>query len=150
MTNHNCTKNICSDCQKEKPIVEFHNWKNGKCGKQRKCKICQNARGRGERLSRPRLTPGRPKHPDQKRKRKDHNLRHNYGITIEQYEQMYERQGGRCAICRGTNNGKPLSVDHDHKTKKVRGLLCVNCNHAIGKLCDDPDIMRAAIRYLER
>lgn len=62
-----------------------------------------------------------------------------YGITIEDYERMYNAQGGVCAICkepetRKSKTGKPmsLSVDHDHKTGKVRDLLCVACNHMVG------------------
>ena len=62
-----------------------------------------------------------------------------YGITIEDYERMYETQGGLCAICkqpetRKGRNGKPisLSIDHDHKTGKVRDLLCTHCNQMVG------------------
>jgi hypothetical protein len=55
-------------------------------------------------------------------------LKRRYGITPEQYDKMLERQGGKCAICRRPPGAKRLAVDHDHKTKRVRGALCYICN----------------------
>ena len=80
--------------------------------------------------------------------------RRHYGITPEQYEAMVEAVGGLCAICgqpeRATRRGeiRGLNVDHDHDTGAVRGLLCSNCNTAIGLLRDDPVRLQAAIVYL--
>jgi hypothetical protein len=78
-------------------------------------------------------------------------LKSRYGVTCAQYEQMLEEHGGVCAICAGTNpSGQRLSVDHDHATGAVRGLLCHACNAGIGKLRDDPVLLRAGANYLER
>lgn len=80
-----------------------------------------------------------------------YNLKHLYGISIEQYDEMYQRQGGRCAVC-GTHQSllkRRLYVDHDHKTGKVRGLLCYNCNSAIGKLGDSLEGLQRAIDYMK-
>lgn len=74
-------------------------------------------------------------------------LRKNYGLTLEVYEAMVISQDGRCAICTKRPKGK-LHVDHDHRTQKVRGLLCGKCNRGIGMMDDDPEILRAAIGYL--
>jgi hypothetical protein len=78
-----------------------------------------------------------------------------YGLTVDQYEEMYEAQGGKCAICEQAetslgNNGeiKMLAIDHDHETGKVRGLLCNNCNRAIGLLKDDVEVLLNAVAYL--
>ena len=78
-------------------------------------------------------------------------LRKTYGLTVEQYMAMAEAQGHVCKIC-----GKPetdkygaLHVDHDHQTSTVRGLLCGQCNTALGKFRDDPALLRAAIAYLD-
>lgn len=79
-----------------------------------------------------------------------------FGLTRDDFLDMLEEQGGVCAICgnpetsRG-NHGyiKNLSVDHDHETGVVRGLLCNNCNRAIGLLRDDTSILAAAIAYLD-
>lgn len=73
-----------------------------------------------------------------------------YGITLEQYQQMLESQGGFCKIC-GRHQGdfaEALSVDHCHATGKVRGLLCGSCNRAIGLLGDDQFIAEQAAQYL--
>lgn len=72
-----------------------------------------------------------------------------YGITSEQYDQLYEAQGGTCYICqRATGATKKLSVDHDHATGYVRGLLCTTCNKILGHLRDDPKAARRVWTYL--
>lgn len=73
-----------------------------------------------------------------------------YGITADEYNAIYEHQGGRCYICRrGTGVRKRLSVDHDHKTGEIRGLLDVNCNRNIlGGLRDDLDAVQRIADYL--
>ena len=78
------------------------------------------------------------------------NLRKKYGITPEIYDQMYADQEGRCKICsrHSTEFKRQLAVDHCHTTGKVRGLLCSNCNTAIGKLNDDPELFARAVSYL--
>jgi Recombination endonuclease VII len=76
-------------------------------------------------------------------------MRKKYGITLEQYQAMLEKQNGVCAVggehCK---SGRALSVDHDHTTGKLRGLLCGNCNRGIGYLQDDPELIRAALEYI--
>ena len=69
-----------------------------------------------------------------------------YGISLADYEAMFERQGGACAICKRT--GLTLCVDHCHLTGEVRGLLCIRCNSAIGFCNDDPVLLQAAAAYL--
>lgn len=71
-----------------------------------------------------------------------------YGITRAEFDFMLKEQGGHCAICPRTNGRRALAVDHDHATGKVRGLLCDNCNHTLGKMRDDPELLRRAADYL--
>jgi hypothetical protein len=79
------------------------------------------------------------------------NIKRLYDITVEQYETMLAAQNGLCAICLKSPIGKSrLSVDHDHVTKKVRALLCDNCNKGLGGFHDDPTLLRLALAYLER
>jgi hypothetical protein len=87
-----------------------------------------------------------------KDKRRDYDLNKNYGINHEIYLKMLEEQNGCCKICgiSEKETGKRLHVDHNHKTGKVRGLLCTRCNTGIGKFKEDPDIIRRAIEYVER
>lgn len=78
------------------------------------------------------------------------HLRRKYGITLEEYESMVEAQNGKCLICHFPPlEGDRLVVDHDHKTKKIRGLLCRNCNLVLGHASDNTKILLAAIAYLE-
>lgn len=99
------------------------------------------------------------KHKEQnKERRKEYNKNHkreiksyklflSYGITLEQYEKMYNRQKGKCAICKTYRES--LVVDHDHKTGKVRHLLCHKCNLALGYVNDDTKILKSMITYLD-
>jgi hypothetical protein len=68
-----------------------------------------------------------------------------YNLTYERYEQMFQTQNGRCAICL---QPRPLVIDHDHATGRVRGLLCSACNTGIGQLGDAAERVRAAAEYL--
>lgn len=74
-----------------------------------------------------------------------------FGITVEDYNEMFEKQEGKCAICgkHQTELKKALAIDHSHKTGKVRGLLCGNCNIGIGNLQDDPYVITRALEYLQ-
>jgi hypothetical protein len=91
-------------------------------------------------------------------KAKDRDLKKAFGITVEQYQEMLEKQRGLCAICGepdkrihgATKKPIGLSVDHCHTTKKVRALLCSPCNQGIGNFKDDPQLLRAAAAYLEQ
>jgi Recombination endonuclease VII/HNH endonuclease len=87
---------------------------------------------------------------------KDQDLRKKFGITLAEYCAMLVAQDGKCGICgleetatRG-GNLKALAVDHDHVTGKIRGLLCQECNQAIGKFRDNRDTLLSAIRYLDK
>ena len=77
-----------------------------------------------------------------------------YGVTIDQYEELFESQSGLCAICKrpetATRNGKlrRLCVDHCHDSQTIRGLLCSDCNRAIGLFKNDLDILANASVYL--
>lgn len=73
-----------------------------------------------------------------------------YGMTLDDYLLLLDAQEGRCKICgEPPLEGKVLSVDHDHETGKVRGLLCMRCNSGLGYLRDRVDLLKAAIAYLE-
>ena len=83
---------------------------------------------------------------------RNQQYRTRYGITIDQYDDMYENQQGRCAICGTDEPGSRFNhfhVDHDHVTGQVRALLCEACNTGLGKFKDDPNLLRLAAKYLE-
>ena len=80
---------------------------------------------------------------------RDRYLRRTYGITEAQYQQLLEAGGGGCWICGKPPKKRALHVDHDHKTGRVRGILCWRCNRGLQHYTDEPARLRAAATYLE-
>jgi hypothetical protein len=82
---------------------------------------------------------------------REHRYKHDFGITIADYDAMFDNQNGVCFICGCTpQEGKHLSIDHDHKTGKIRGLLCPNCNHALGLVKENISILKKMGDYLAK
>ncbi len=127
----------CNTCKEIKDISEFSIEKRVKSGLRSQCKECANKYYQSN--------AGQNK-----------VLLRRFGITIKQYEQMLKNQDNKCAICKQEEircdyrYGKlrKLSVDHDHKTKKIRGLLCGDCNTAIGLLKEDIKLVKNAFEYM--
>ena len=69
-----------------------------------------------------------------------------YGITLEDWDRMFQEQNGVCAVCK---QSKKLVVDHNHTTKKVRGLLCNYCNILLGMIDKDKTMILNALKYQE-
>lgn len=128
----------CRDCGYEKPIDDFYRWKSkGSSGFYKTCKGCWSEREV-------------KRFQDSDRTHRDRNLRFKFGITEEEYQWMLEDQNYVCAICWEPERvvGRSLAVDHDHKTGKIRGLLCHSCNTGLGKFLDDPKLLVEASEYL--
>jgi hypothetical protein len=91
-----------------------------------------------------------------KRVRRDNCLRSKYKITLEHYNKVLEQQNGVCAICKNHETARNqfgirfLSVDHNHKTNKIRGLLCDRCNRMIGFAQENSENLIAGAIYLEK
>jgi hypothetical protein len=111
------------------------------------CAAHKEAVAERRRLSRAQHPERKPRRRPRGSQRKD-QLKHDYGISLEQYEALLKRQGGACAICYKEST-RPLCVDHCHVTRRMRGLLCRTCNLGIGHFNDDPRLLRAALAYLE-
>ncbi len=134
---------ICSSCKISKSIEDFVKDRYTKTGYTGRCRICINKKQQAN-----------PKLPERKRKEK---YKQRYGITIQQYEELYTHQNGRCKLCHKietTINNKTkkvarLSIDHNHQTKAIRGLLCNNCNRALGLFKDNTQTLENAIKYLK-
>lgn len=166
------TTKICVRCKVEKDISEFHNRKRSKDGKAFACAECINYGTRN--------SPNRKKHQkawNEKRKGyhkeyyeknkimwlnrgRENYLIRTFGITQKQFDEMLESQGGVCAICGKQervytpglviNETRRMCIDHDHKTGKIRGILCYACNVSIGRFDDNPETLRRAAEYLEK
>jgi hypothetical protein len=81
---------------------------------------------------------------------RDRYLRATYNITLGEYNVILAFQGGVCALCGRPPGKRALHVDHDHRTRRTRGLLCFSCNYKIIGRVRDPEVFRRAARYLER
>lgn len=78
-------------------------------------------------------------------------IRNTYGLSIEDVGRIFENQGSSCAICgRDVPTGRGWQIDHDHKTGRVRGILCHRCNTALGMAKDNPDLLQQAMDYLRK
>jgi len=89
----------------------------------------------------------RAKNPD---KWRSVNLKKTYGITLDQFNDLFRWQDSKCAVCRAeSTTGKNWHVDHCHSTGHIRGILCHNCNLMIGHARDNPETLLAAVEYLK-
>lgn len=83
--------------------------------------------------------------PEIIRQIRSNKLKNRYGISLIDYEELFNKQNGLCKIC---GKEKELHVDHSHKTGEVRGLLCHRCNNGLGCFDDSPALIQSAIAYL--
>lgn len=132
---------FCPRCKVSKLDKEFATSSYNRDGLAQMCKECANLRNKKYRET----AAGR----ETKRR---NNLKAKFNMTLEQYDKMYVTQAGRCAICHlhQFEACKAFSVDHDHETGEIRGLLCHNCNVGIGNLMDSTEILENAIQYLTK
>lgn len=146
---NNQTMKTCKVCGEAKPLSEYYptqfkskefpdkTYYHGKC---KSCFVKKQQKN---------YTP---------EKGRDKNLRHFYGISLNEYNEMLEKQNNKCMTCGTTEPGGRKSgrgggadvfvVDHDHETGKVRGLLCYNCNRTLGLLGENTQTLQSMIEYL--
>lgn len=162
----------CSRCGESRPLAEFllRRSRNSRDGA---CKSCRRAAGKAYRqrlaqrevIERPEFhrcshckqtLPGTAFALSRTKERGIQNIclacyrARRFGLEVGQYEGMLADQGGVCAIChQKCPRGGELSVDHDHKTGLVRGLLCQRCNAGLGLFHDDQSRINGAIAYLK-
>jgi Recombination endonuclease VII len=116
-------KKKCANCKKFKLLDDFHKHKGRKLGRTEHCKSCRNYL----------------------------IVTKRYKLAPNELTNMYKLQGNACKICKKADTGKwkKLSIDHCHKSGKIRGLLCTNCNQGIGKFKDNIEILEKVIKYLK-
>ena len=126
-------------CSKEKLATDFYVRNKITMVRHSICKECDKQRVRNRYEENPERT-------------RNNDLKRNYGITLDEHTQMYEEQNGVCAICEKPGDGKwkKLCVDHDHKTGKVRQLLCRNCNMILGQVDDNINHLEKLTEYLQK
>ncbi len=145
----------CVDCRKYKTASKFPSARRNTRKKPEvssRCRPCHNKRHK-EKYARPYRAKNRERYDTSIRVAM---LRQQYGLTLEQYAEMFCRQNGVCAICGKPETSlgkggkvKPLAVDHCHETGKIRGLLCQLHNTGLGVFDDNPELLEKAIQYLK-
>jgi hypothetical protein len=147
----------CSRCQLEKDESEFY-VNRTRNNLQTNCKSCGSVHAKNWLKNNKDRELKRRKEYYQKNKdrirelSKIQHLRHTYGLSVEQYEEMLAKQNNLCAICNGPPTGRynKLVIDHCHTTNQVRGLLCNECNTLLGLAKDKIEILQSAIQYLTK
>jgi Recombination endonuclease VII len=124
----------CPRCEQTLPIAAFGRNRASADGATSYCRPCHNAISKANRERRHGNT-------------REYHLRRRYGIGQGEVDAMLAAQGGLCAACR---EDEPKHVDHDHKTGRVRGMLCFLCNQALGNVRDDVTRLQGLIDYLRR
>lgn len=132
----------CNDCALSKTLSHFGKVRVGTKFRQRAiCKDCHNAQSKNRYFAQT---------EEQKNKQKDRTLKRLYGITLDQYNQLFKKQKGVCLGCERHQSELrvSLSVDHCHRSGRVRGLLCGDCNLAIGNVKENPNTLKRLVGYL--
>lgn len=141
----------CLKCHADKPLTDYHKRKRSKDGLQQWCKACHGKRVIAYQrchpeIMRTRLRKWRAANPGKTAVASKRYRAKKYGLTLEEHENMMAQT--RCEIC--GNEFDKLHTDHCHKTNKLRGMLCRGCNTGLGHFRDDPEILQAAIAYLQK
>ena len=142
---------FCTKCNKLKQLTEFA--RKGAEYRKAPCKECVNEAGRARYVKKARK---RKSYEEKFLVRRTYRLKKHYKMTLQRFHEMIFLQGGRCAVCSLLTEA--LCVDHDHRCcpgetscgKCIRGLLCNNCNRAIGLFKDHVPTLIAAVSYLSR
>lgn len=135
----------CDTCKGKKPNSEFVKATTKRAKYKRHCKDCYK-----EKSNRWRKAKGMAHF--RKVNRKSH-LKNAYGIDHKTYKKILKQQNCSCAICSRKTPGKGyrhFQVDHCHKTKQIRGLLCCYCNRGLGQFKDNIRILESAVKYLKK
>ena len=143
----------CIKCKEIKNASCFYKEKRVHDGLTARCKDCMKVDASQSYAGRKDEVLERMRTHYSSRKKKDDGLRRKYGITIEQWEEMFKEQGMCCAICKAEeprHGSGSFVVDHCHSELYVRGILCGPCNAMIGLAKDSTETLKAAIAYLEK
>lgn len=147
---------ICPKCKSDTDNFGLHHW----------CRQCTARYNKARKVQKRALLMKQKIEWDKKNRRESNivyrhaSIKHKFGITIQDYIQLSEKQEHKCAVCLKpetiidlrivpTDKRKNLAVDHNHTTGKVRGLLCTRCNFALGYMLEDFDSILRLAKYIQ-
>lgn len=137
----------CNKCGQTKPLSAFYaDKRNVTYGVTGQCRACMTARNRAVYSKLP-LEERQRRYRSHAAKWKWYSVKHKYGITRDEYMAMEQKQDGLCAACGLPPHDGQLRIDHCHDTGRVRGLLCHQCNAALGLLKEDPARIEGLAAY---
>lgn len=144
----------CTKCLISQGIEQFAPHRNYKGGRTTWCRSCLSKQASKWSIEK---APKRRENDNARNKRKPEQKQNakfkaRYGITLEKFKEMSTKQNDKCLICekhKSLNKNSKLFVDHCHVSKKVRGLLCDNCNKGLGVFQDNPALLLKAVEYLK-
>lgn len=136
-------RRFCTKCKKEKNENEFSADRTKKNGRNKTCKVCISNWRKEDKKKNPK------KYSDYEFER---GLKRFYGISLGQYQEMYDFQKGKCDCCGASEKlfKRKLHVDHDKNTKEIRSLLCTRCNPGLGYFNHSIERLQQAITYLKK
>ena len=151
-------KKKCSVCGETKLMSEFSRKVTSIDRRRPECKECQvkynkkywkKVTDKYPHKSRDRARKIRKEDPEVYMNRR---LKYSFGITLDEYNEMFNQQKGCCAICgvHQSELNRVLNVDHDHETGEIRDLLCTKCNAGLGQYDDNPELVEKALEYIKR
>lgn len=161
----------CTKCGLVKPLTEFYAAAGMRDGHRNDCIPCNKAAKRERHARNPEPYRKRAREwaaenaerraayqaeyrnrPERKRVMRDLYYRRTYGLSVDEADEILAAQNGRCAICcrPAPERLGSMHLDHDHRTGAIRGFLCVDCNHGLGKLRDSPELLLRAVVYLRQ
>lgn len=121
----------CAGCGENKSAEEFPRDSSSKSGRASRCKPCHNKRNR--------------EYVERQQRGRHYHLKQRYGLSADEVEERASRQSGLCTICR---SNPAEQVDHDHRSGRPRGILCLDCNAGLGAFRDDVRLIYEAVDYL--
>jgi hypothetical protein len=147
MTTSPEARKVCRDCGVEQALDAFPRQPGGRLGRHPLCKACRSAQERRRYArDRERILEGQRTDSRRRARVRWRALQRKYGLDRHEHHAIWVAQRGSCAICHV--RADRLVVDHDHRTGRVRGLLCDRCNRALGHLRDSPGVCTRAAEYL--
>ncbi|RWO22804.1 endonuclease VII domain-containing protein [Mesorhizobium sp.] len=152
MATPNSTK-ICSSCNSEKPLSLFGRQSGYRDGHRNQCNACRSRKQAAyTKTDAGKASQKRFVSSAERREKRKWRVRHKkYGMSRDSFSEMLLAQNGRCALCSTDKPGSRYGfcIDHCHETGRVRGILCHNCNSALGKLGDTPTSISRALAYVQ-